>query len=263
MKRVTWTKKGLYGGLLFSLALCGGLRAQANGLTLSPVVIELDSPRQVVAVTVTNNADHAATFQTETVLWRQVNGVDFYEPTDALLVVPPIVQVPPHTSQVFRVTLRVPTPSAVERSYRLILEDISTQLSAAGATSVAFKFAHNLPVLVAPSGKPINAVRWQPCGPALALVAPAIGTVPKPSDRAAGFCVRLLNAGNHRMKVQGLTLTGDGWEHKQPLKDAVNVLAGVEYEWHVPLPAGQTGAVQGVWVDTARGGALQADIGGF
>lgn len=263
MRPVTFTKKGLYGGLLLYLALCGGLQAQANGLTLSPVVIELDSPRQVVAVTVTNDADHAATFQTETVLWRQVNGVDFHEPTDALLVVPPIVQVPPHTSQVFRVTLRVPTPSAVERSYRLILEDISMQLSAVGATSVAFKFAHNLPVMVAPSGKPISAVRWQPCGSALTLIAPAAGTAPKQSDRAAGFCVRLLNAGNRRMKVQGLTLTGDGWEYKHPLKEAVNVLAGVEHEWHVPLPASQTGAVQGVWVDTARSGVLQAEIGGF
>ena len=261
MKLGTWSKKRLSTGILLAIGLC--CSARADGLTISPVVIEMDSPRRVVAVTVTNNADHAATFQTDTVVWRQDNGIDRYEPTDELLVVPPIVQVPPHASQIFRVTLRVPTNSLVERSYRLILEDITEQLSASGQTSVAFKFAHNLPVMVAPSAKLASAAQWKPCGPGTASTLPGSAASAKLSDGPSESCVRLRNSGNHRMKVQALTLKGQGGEQVLLLKDGFNVVVGAEYEWRIPLQPGQTSPASSLQIRTAGGEMLQAQAGGF
>lgn len=270
MNTLALTTPRLRSALWLALAACCSGQAAADGLTISPVVIEIESPRKVVAVTVTNNADEPATLQADTLVWRQVDGVENYTPTDELLVVPPIVKVPAHASQVFRVALRVPTDSAVERSYRLVLEDISEQTSAAGQTAIAFRFAHNLPVMVAPSAKRVSAVQWQPCAPkAMPKSMPraphnaATFAVAKPSDGALDACVRLHNAGNYRVKVQALTLTGDDWAHTLTLKDGVNVLVGAAYEWLVALPASDTGAVRGVQVDTARGETLQAESGGF
>ncbi len=153
--------------------------------------------------------------------------------------------------------LRAPTRAPEERTYRLILEDTSDDLNPSGQTSVAFKFTHNLPVMVAPSARAFSAVRWKPCTPTPSLLAE------KPLQiRSTEACVRLLNAGNRRVKIQTLTLTGDGWQQALPLKEGVNVLAGAEREWRVPLPAG-AGALRTVQVQTARGEALAAEPGGF
>jgi fimbrial chaperone protein len=225
--------------------------ADAAGVTISPVVLEIDSPRKAIAVTVTNSGDRPITFQTDTLVWRQIDGADRYESTDELLVVPPIVEVPPKGSQVLRLMLRSPRPSPMERTYRLVLEDITEELAAAtGQASISFKFSHRLPVMIAPSGKVLNAVRWKPC-------------LPEAVTQVAEACVRLINAGNRRVKVQKLTLAGDGWQQELSLKDGENVLAGAEREWHVPLVQGQVGALRSVQVQTARGEMLQAEAGGF
>lgn len=229
---------------------CASLAAAA-GVSISPVVIEIDSPRKAIAVTVTNGGDLPITFQTDTLVWRQVDGADRYEPTDELLVVPPIIAVPAHASQVLRLMLRSRTPSPIERSYRLTLENISDEVAAVtGQTSIAFKMSHNLPVMIAPSGKVQNLMRWKPCTPA-ALA------------KGAGICVRLSNAGNRRVKVEKLTVSGDGWQQALELKSGENVLAGSERDWQVPLASGQTGTVRSVQVQTALGETLQAEGGGF
>lgn len=224
-------------------------------MIISPVVVEIDAPRKVVSVSVTNNSDRALTFQADALTWSQVDGADRFEPTDELLVVPPIAKVAPFSSQVFRVALRVPTPSPVERTYRMLLEDVSDDAVTSGDASVSFKFTHNLPVLVAPVGKLSNSVRWKPCVSALAAPDPAVG----PRREA---CVRLINSGNRRVKLQSLTVVGDGWQQIIVLKDGVNVLVGAEREWRVPLVANQIGAVRAVQVQTVQGEKLQATAGG-
>ena len=240
------------------LALAAGTATLANaaGISISPVVVEMDSPRRAVAVSVNNSGDRPITLQSDVLLWQQIDGTDRYEPTDALLVVPPIVEIQPGSSQVFRLILRTPVPSPVERTYRLVLEDISENQVKDGQTAISFKLTHNLPIMIAPAGKVRNTIRWKPC---TATVAPAPAA--KPSTAEA--CLRLLNAGNRRVKVQTLTLAGTGWQQDLPLKDSINVLAGAEREWRVALAPGHSGALNGVQVLTARGEKLQAETGGF
>ena len=98
--------------------------------------------------------------------------------------------------------------------------------------------------------------RWAACTPKAASAAERA-----PSSPAA--CIRLLNAGNRRFKVRNLTVTGDGWKQDFTVKDGVNILAGAEREWRIPLQAGQTSALRSVQVHTARGETLQAEPGGF
>jgi fimbrial chaperone protein len=231
------------------LALGAGVAAStaSAGVVVSPVVLEVASPRKPVTVTVTNDGDRAVTYQADALTWQQVNGVDRFEPTDELLVVPPIVEVPPKGRQVFRVMLRSGAPALVERAYRLVLEDITEEASA--KPGISFRLSHNLPVMVAPAGQVRNAIRWKPC---------AADT----SARAA-TCVRLLNAGNRRVKLESVTVSGEGWQQVLSLKSGENVLAGAQRDWFVPLTSGQAGVVQSIQVKTARGETLQAESGGF
>lgn len=221
---------------------------RANNLNVSPVVVEIDSPRKAAAITLTNGSDRAVTYQVEALNWRQENGVDRYQPTDELVVVPPIFEIAPHSSQVVRVMLRVPAPSGVERTYRVLLEDI-TQAPATENTGIAFRFSHNLPVLVAPAGKINNVMQWRPCAA-------------EPAVRQAGpaeLCVRLRNAGNRRIKVTELLMSGNGWQQALPVHGGFNLLAGAEREWRAPRKDGQAGPLQNLQVRTAESGSLTAE----
>lgn len=241
-------------GLVAAILLASSLVSAQ--VLISPVVLELGARQRAIAVTVSlsDKASAPMRLQAELLRWRQdVDGAPITVPSDDLLVSPPIADVQPGGKQVFRVALRGPRPAPEELTYRLILENIAEPTVAADSTpgmNIKFRMRYDLPVLVAPVGPVVNALRWKPCGTDAASM-------------PAKACVRLLNAGNRRVKVQTLTLLGDHWQQALSLKDGDNVLAGDEREWHVPLQAGQTGPLQGIEVITARGETLQADAGGF
>jgi fimbrial chaperone protein len=175
----------------------------------------------------------------------------------------------PGGKQVFRVALRGARPAPEELAYRLILEDVAEAhagtIVAPGGT-INFRMRYDLPVLLAPVGNVVNSLRWKPCpSEATQASASATSSAKPQATRSSEACVRLLNSGNRRVKVQTLTLTldGNGWQQALSLKDGENVLAGAEREWHVPLANGQAGALRGVQVQTARGETLTAESGGF
>ena len=243
---------GRWAGLTIALLASGMASAQ---VLINPVVVELGARQRAVAVTVTLSSKASAPMrlQTELLRWRQdVQGDAVTEPSDDLLVSPPIADLQPGDKQVFRIALRGPRPTPEELTYRLILEDVAEPAAdAASATPgmvIKFRMRYDLPVVVAPAGPVINALRWKPCAAAATT---------------AEACIRLFNTGNRRVKVQTLNLTGDTWQQTLDLKDGVNVLAGAEREWRVPLQASQTGVLKGVQVNTARGETLQAEAGEF
>lgn len=263
--------------LLLVVAVASATAAQANWLTISPVVIEIANARKPFAVRITNDSNREATFQLDAFSWQQVNGKDVYAPSDDLVFSPAILVIPPRKSQTFRVLLRDGRPSPAERTYRVMVEDIGEASVQTDTTAIAFKFTHNLPVLVAPSGKVSNSMRWKPCAtPTLTPATTVISATPEPSKKvvsadhsgsglqdAPESCVRLLNSGNRRIKVQALTLTGEGWQQSLSLKTGENVLVGAEREWRVPLRPEQRSAIRGVQVQTAESGLLSAESGGF
>ncbi len=228
---------------------------------IQPTVVEFSPRHRTVAVTVTlsEKAQSPMRLQAELLRWKQGHqGEAVTEPSADLLVSPPIADLQPGERQVFRVALRGARSSPEELAYRLILEDIaepSPDEAGKAGMAINFRMRYDLPVLIAPVDKVVNALRWNPCPPGPA------STPTKPA--AAESCVRLLNTGNRRLKVQTLTLAGDGWQQTLSPKDGETVLAGTEREWRVPLQTGQTGALRGVQVQTARGETLQAEAGGF
>jgi fimbrial chaperone protein len=201
------------------LVFAGALfAAGVQAVTVSPVRIELSPTRRVATVTITNSSDQPISFQTETLAWSQQNGTDRYEPTDELLVAPPIAEIPPQSSQIFRVALRGPLAETGERAYRLILEDVSEILAPQPGT-VAIRFNHNLPVF-AVSANDVAKVdpRWSRCA-----ASPGKG------------CVRLDNGGSRHLRLSELTVTGPDW--RQTVQGGT-VLAGGWKQWLFDLPPG-------------------------
>lgn len=251
-------------GFAAAMLASGMVPAQA---LINPVVVELGARQRTAAVTVTLSDQASAPMRLQAALlrWKQdAQGQALTEPSDVLLVTPPIAELQPGSQQVFRVALRGMRPAPEELAFRLILEDIAEPADTAIAPGMVIKFRmrYDLPVLIAPAGPVVNALRWKPCTPVAAPAEPALPATP-PAVRQGEACVRLLNAGNRRVKVQKLTLAGDGWQQALSLKEGENVLVGAEREWRVPLAKEQEGALRSVQVQTARGETLQAEAGGY
>lgn len=245
------------------LLLIGPAAAQ---LVIGPTAVEFGSKQRVSTVTVTldSKAKAPMRLQAEVHRWQQnLAGDAVTEETTELLVTPPITELRPGQRQIFRLALRGQRPAPEELAYRLILEDISGSTGSAQLApdvAINFRMRYDLPVVIAPAGPIVNQLRWKPCLHATSASGSKSGSSPLTSSSPSA-CVRMLNAGNRRVKVQTLTISGDGWQQAMPFKEGVNVLAGAEREWHVPLQPDQTGALRGIHVHTARGEDLQAEAG--
>jgi fimbrial chaperone protein len=256
------------------ILLGAGIMMNAAALSqvlVSPVVIEFGAKQRAatVKISLSDTAKAPMRLQAELMHWEQnLQGEDVMSPGNELLVTPPIADLQPGGTQLFRVAFRGTRAAPEEIAYRLILEDIAEPGTAVsdntpqGSVAINFRMRYDLPVMVAPTGKIMNVLRWKPC-PADTARASGPTSAVSPGAGSNEACMRLLNSGNRRVKVQTLTLVGDGWQQALPLKEGINVLAGAEREWRIPLQPGQTGAVRGVQVQTPRGETLQAEAGGF
>jgi fimbrial chaperone protein len=230
----------------------------AAQLVIGPTVIEFGPKQKVAAVSVTldSNAAMPMRLQADVLVWRQtVKGENVYDETAELLVTPPIAEIKPGQKQIFRLALRGPRAGQEEMAYRLVLEDISAAMGSARVApnmNIDFRMRYDLPVLLAPLSPVANRLMWKPC---------KADAVPSATQSAA--CIHLLNAGNRRVKVQSLTIVGDGWQQPLAFGDGENILAGAEREWRIPLKAGQSGSFRSVHVQTARGETLQLEPGEF
>jgi len=125
----------------------------ANATSITPVAIEINDEVKINSITYTNTSKFEVLVQPSQKLWTQEGGKDKYTDTSDLLIVPSFVKIAPGQKQVFRVTKRDKN-EAEPRAYRLILEDVSDDVSEAlsenQAGNIRFKFNHNLPVYFYP-----------------------------------------------------------------------------------------------------------------
>lgn len=224
----------------FCLAGILGLESgAAQALTISPVLVELAPGRRVASITLSNPGDHAISFQTQTLAWTQPEGIDHYEETDELMVVPPIAEISAGGSQVFRVMMRIP-PDSKEHAYRLIFEDV-TELGApttsVDGASIGMRVSHSLPVFIAAQGKPRPQPRLGPC------------TSTIPALPASTGCVRLDNDGDRYVQVKSVVIDGVNW-HKD-LNAGTRVLSGAWHQWTFDLPPASAGSAHASAVTSA------------
>lgn len=206
------------GAAMGLLAFCW---TAAQAVIIAPVVVEISPTQRVASITVSNSDDKPISYQTQVLSWQQVDGVDHYEESNQLIVVPPIAEIAAGGSQVFRVTTRL-APGPQEVAFRLVLEDV-TELAApavgADAMQVVLRVNHNLPVFFAAAGTPVAEARIRGCG--------------KPEKPGRG-CVRVENSGTQYIVVKALALSRGEWRHE--LQVSERVLAGAWKQWEFDLP---------------------------
>jgi fimbrial chaperone protein len=138
---------------LAAAALAGlSTLAQAGGFSVAPVRLFFGDKDRAVAVRLTNQADEVLTLHTDVRAWTQdAQGGDRLEPSDDLIVSPPVLRIAPRAEQVVRLILAAPRDPTRQTAYRLILREQLPPLPAdRPGAQIPIALALSLPVFITP-----------------------------------------------------------------------------------------------------------------
>jgi fimbrial chaperone protein len=197
---------------LFGLGVFSTLIPCAEAVIVSPVQLDLAVKNTIGSFTVTNDSDLTITYQSSALSWAQVDGQDVQNETNDIVVTPPIVSIKPKSSQVFRVALFKVSSHIVEQAYRVVLDDISSDVAEKSDTGLSFRFNHNLPLFYAPLTV-LESVVWSTCD----------------SHVEGKSCLLMENRGNRHAKVVKFSAISANAEEANSLTKTV--LAGSTYQW--------------------------------
>jgi fimbrial chaperone protein len=125
---------------------------QAGAFTVVPVRLYFGPRDRAVAVTLANTGSTPIALQAELYSWSQkADGSDVLEPTDDLILAPPLIRLAPGTQQVVRLALLRPADLGRQLSYRMIVRELpDLEATRRDAVTVPVTLALNLPVFITP-----------------------------------------------------------------------------------------------------------------
>lgn len=140
--------------LLGLLAVCAGGNSLAGSFSISPVRVFLEPRQRAAALTIVNGADTEVVLQADVLRWSQDEaGQDRLEPSDDVIVSPPILKVPAQGRQVVRlVRLVMPDPQR-QLTYRLLLREVpDTSRAVQPGAKLPIALALSIPIFLTPAG---------------------------------------------------------------------------------------------------------------
>ena len=146
-------------GCASAIALCLVTEpALAQALTVMPVIIQLQPGQLAATISISGQSDGRATpYQVRAFVWSQNGDSEQLEPTDDLVLSPPLGAIPANATQIVRILVRHP-PQKREAVYRILLDQIPPP-SAPGTIRMALRLS--LPVFVEPATRVAPHVEWR------------------------------------------------------------------------------------------------------
>jgi fimbrial chaperone protein len=200
------------------------LAAAAGSLRVGPTRVDL-SPRHPVAVLeVENTGDSATLAQVDRLAWSQNAGEESLEPTPDLIATPLVMNLAPGATQKVRVGLRDLGGPGIERSYRVIVGEVTPTFVA----SAGLRFAVRVSV-------PVFASTREP-RPGSAQEAPVLNWKLRPDIEGCGRIEVSNESDHHEHVIYAELLAAAG----RPLWDSGSpdyVLAGAQRSLTPPVCA--------------------------
>ena len=132
-------------------------QALAGAFSVSPVRVFLEPRERATALTLVNGADAEVVLQADVMQWSQDGeGQDRLEPSDDLLISPPILRIGPRSRQVVRLARLVAPHPQRQLTYRLLLREVpdTTRVQEPG-TRLPITLVLSIPVFIgAPGAQP-------------------------------------------------------------------------------------------------------------
>jgi len=125
----------------------------AGPFSVTPVRIYMDTNDKAVAVTINNEGDDELVMQAELYTWTQKpDGEDVLEPTEDLLLSPPIIKLAGKSKQVVRLARLQPVGMDQQQTYRMIVREIPEAKPNKGNLQLQIAIAFSMPVFITPPG---------------------------------------------------------------------------------------------------------------
>ncbi|SNT76139.1 molecular chaperone [Paracoccus seriniphilus] len=209
---------------LLALMLCLSFStfAGADGLRVSPVMLDVPAPGATTTLTLRNEGRQPITVQARSFRWEQGKGQERLRRTKDVVVSPPATRLAPGASQTIRVVRTSKRPVRSEEAYRVFINEVPDQgRSRSGA--VAFATELRIPVFFTPAGARNPDVVWS-----------------LRNSRGATFLVGQ-NRGDTRLRLADLRMTGASGARVARRGLVGYVLGGATMQWPVAA-AGRLGA---------------------
>lgn len=139
--------------LLAVLALVGvGFLAPAHAASLqvTPISVDFGVKDQSRSLWLSNTGNTELRAQVRVFVWTQENGQDKLESTREVVASPSMVTIPPKGRQLVRLVRLDAAPAGVERSYRLLVNELPAIGSKEESSGLRFLLQYSIPVFVAP-----------------------------------------------------------------------------------------------------------------
>ena len=132
--------------------------ASAQALTVMPVTVQLQPGQLAATLSISGQNDGRETpYQVRAFAWSQDGNSERLEPTDDLILSPPLGAIRSNATQIVRIVVRHP-PQNREAVYRILLDQIPPP-SAPGTIRMALRLS--LPVFVEPATRIAPHLEWR------------------------------------------------------------------------------------------------------
>ena len=222
-----------------ALWLLLGLSGQAGAASLqvAPTSVVLHPEQKAEAVWLSNTGTwEPVRAQVRLYRWTQEDGADRLEPTTAMVVSPPMIELAPDSRQLVRVVLAGPRPQGAEDSYRIVVDEVPGERTG-DQPGLQFLLRYSIPVFVLPQGGDV--------------IAHQLATRLERSGEKTTLVVD--NAGRQHAQLADLAYVDGAGARHELLRGLVGyVLPGRTMRWELPAPSSLF----------ADGGSFKARING-
>ena len=126
-------------------------KVEAGSLGVVPIRVDLTSTDTMSQLEISNTSEEASFVQVTAIEWVSPDSIAHGKMATSLLVVPPIFDLDPGRTQLVRLAHRGPVAGAMERTYRLLIQEVPKTAGLVPNT-VTVAAQMNLPVFVTPEG---------------------------------------------------------------------------------------------------------------
>lgn len=226
--------------LVLAAAICGVVPADAGGLRVEPILLEVSPPASASTLTLRNDEGSDVNIQIRVFKWSQANGKESLEPTTDVVASPPALKLAPGLDYLVRIVrVSKQTPQA-EESYRIFVDQLPA-VRTGDQQQVNVLIRQSIPVFFSPPGARPN-ITW-----ALAY-------------KGTQLVVTAQNTGAKRVRVASLALRDSAGRTVSFGTGLVGyVLAHATMAWTAPSDVAGFGVAGSVEINAlAEGGPLHA-----
>ncbi|WP_445344943.1 fimbrial biogenesis chaperone [Acinetobacter bohemicus] len=127
------------------------LSSLAASLQVAPISVAFSLQEKAKEIWLTNTSERPIRAQTRVLIWSQVAGQDQVNPTRDLVASPSITEIKAGEQQLIRIIRIAPQNTAVEQTYRLLIDELPSSGQADAQTGLQLLLQYSIPVFIQPT----------------------------------------------------------------------------------------------------------------